>query len=505
MPLQFDGFFCQRLGQVFFGADVSEVRYVAAGVAVEATVVATRVGVHGQFGWAGAEGVFPGVKDRKQRHTNHCQTLRKLLNKNILSHTEIPNIKNTEYVAKQCLTDCYFTVTLVNPMATRKKNQKAYLAAATILMISVLIVGVLASLPLLNNPDASETQYLYQYGGASAVGNFVQTSDGGFAIVGTSSDGNIMVLRLNATKDVEWQKTYGAGVGNAITLSEDGGFAVAATKTTSEGNASCLIMTDAQGNSEWAKNYNGTGFLGIASGAQSGYVLAGSVTENTTQYATLTLVDAAGNVQWSYNYSNSQAQINTLNTLIVTADGGYAATGLIRYSEGETGQYGWFLKVDNNGEVQVNRPYAYEGWTTLNGVAQTADGGYLMVGATTNASVNPYKAFITKTDYDGHPLTSQINGTLNSTGATAGFALYSIAQTADGNYVVGGYENNVGVTIEEISDSGQLLAYTTYSVEEQRQTVTGYVYGVTSGGYAWVGYADGSIWLNHGKPLNTIT
>jgi hypothetical protein len=391
-----------------------------------------------------------------------------------------------------------FTVTTVNLLATPRKNQKAMLAVGIVLLISVIVVGILASLPQTGTPNQPEN-HLFQYGGAAA-GTFVQTADGGFAIAATSTDGNIMVLRLNASKDVEWEKAYGAGAGNALVVAADGGFVVAATKTTAEGNVSYMIKTDAQGNVEWAKDFNGTGFVSVANGNGAGYVLLGSITAEGVQYATLTSVDLTGNLQWSYNYSSSQAQTNMLNTLIGTSDGGYAATGLIQYSNsGITEQNGWFLKVNSESAIQVNRPYAYEGWTNLNGAAQTADGGYLLVGATANADTSPYAAFIIKSDYDGHPLTSQINQTLNAT-TTAGFELDSITKMADGNFVVSGYEQGVGVTIQKISGDGQMLAYVTFGVGGG-QVGSGCVVGTDEGSYVWVGFAGESIWLNDGTPL----
>jgi hypothetical protein len=71
------------------------------------------------------------------------------------------------------------------------------------------------------------------------------------------------------------------------------------------------------------------GFVGIVNSNDAGSVLLGSLTSNGNRYATLTKVDSAGRTIWNYNYSSSQAQINILNSLITTGDGGYAATGLI--------------------------------------------------------------------------------------------------------------------------------------------------------------------------------
>jgi hypothetical protein len=350
--------------------------------------------------------------------------------------------------------------------------------------------------------ESGQKTWQQHYEGALAAGTFVQTSDGGFAIAGTSADGNVTVIQTNGTGNVEWRKNYCAGFGNAILQSSDGGFAIAAAQASVVGNTGVLIKTDAQGNETWSKVYGGISFLGIVNASDGGYVLLGSSNSTGVQYAKLMKVDSAGNQQWTKNYSSSQASVNMLYALIATADGGYAASGEIQYPVGgETTRQGWFLKTDVNGEEQVNRPFAMDGQTILYSVAQATDGGYFLVGATANSTSSSYAACIIRTDWDGHSLWSQVNQTLNAFNATSEFNLYSVSKTsaADLNYFITGYQAGVGITVEGIKDNGQQLYESSFGVSSQSLTnpTVGHIISVNNVqlGYAWVGHSGESIWL----------
>jgi len=350
--------------------------------------------------------------------------------------------------------------------------------------------------------DANESgtkTWQQHYDGVSTAGTMVLTPDGGFAIVGTSWDGNVMIIRTNSRGDVDWRKTYGEGAGNGIALVGDGGFVVAAAKTSIEGNTSWLIKTDSNGNEVWNKEYDGNGFQCVIGVNDGSYVILGKENSGGVEYASLVKVDSAMNVQWIRNYSSSQAPVNDLYTLIETSDGGYAAAGEIQFSINSVKTLnGWFLKTDSNGEVQVNRPFSMDGWTVFNSVAQTSDGGYILVGATANSSSAPYSACLVRTDLDGHSLWAQINQTLSITNADkgSGFELFSIVKVGD-HYFIAGYLGEVGTTFEEIKDSGQILQFGSFSFSGQLLTerTPGYIIANAQNGNAWVGYSNSSIWL----------
>ncbi len=348
--------------------------------------------------------------------------------------------------------------------------------------------------------ESGQKSWQRHYSRASAVGAVVESLDGGFAIVGTSASGMVEIIRTDASGMIEWQQTYGQGTGNSLVQTSDGGFVVAATKAADDGNMSWLLKTDADGNLLWNREFDGYGFVGVVNASDGGYVLLGSVSSGAVEYAQLVKINADGSPQWAWNYSSSQASVNKLYTLITTADGGYAASGEIQYSNnGVTVSNGWFLKTDSNGELQVNRPFAMNGQTVLYSVAQSSDGGYLLVGSTANSTSSPHSAVLIKTDGDGHSLWSQINQTVNSFNATS-FNLYSIGKAVKGNYYyLTGYLGDVGIVVEKIREDGQALDIAMFGFTSAMFTepTDSHVIGISveAGGYAWVGYSEGSIWL----------
>ena len=216
-----------------------------------------------------------------------------------------------------------------------------------------------------------------------------------------------------------------------------------------------------------------------------------------TERPGLLKVDATGNVQWTKTYASSEAETLALYTLISTNDEGYAMTGEMRYTISDVVmQNGWFVKTDANGDLQINRPFAMEGWTVLYSVAQANDGHYMLVGATTDSASNPYAACIIYTDSDGHSQWSHINATLtdhkmppiNSTS----FQYYSIAKTTNGNFVIIGYLNDAGIVSLSIKGDSKMTLLEIFGGNVITNKVN-YVIPVIQGEYAYIGYRDGAI------------
>jgi uncharacterized delta-60 repeat protein len=105
-----------------------------------------------------------------------------------------------------------------------------------------------------------QTGWPKTYGGTSrdAVNSIQQTSDGGFIVAGeTSSSGagyaDFWILKLNASGDLVWQKTYGGindDIARSIQQTSDGGYIVAGeTSSSGAGNADFWILKiDENGN-----------------------------------------------------------------------------------------------------------------------------------------------------------------------------------------------------------------------------------------------------------------
>ena len=166
---------------------------------------------------------------------------------------------------------------------------------------------------LIKTDVSGNTIWTKTYGGTDEeIGLSVkQTTDGGYIVAGyTYSFGlgnkEAYLIKTNASGTLVWSKTYG-GVEwddcNAVVQSSDGGYALVGTSRSFSAGGDYdmyLIKTDTLGNILWTKTYGGTdneyGFS-IANTFDGGYILSGSTTSFSAGFDDVYLVktDANGN------------------------------------------------------------------------------------------------------------------------------------------------------------------------------------------------------------------
>ena len=120
-----------------------------------------------------------------------------------------------------------------------------------------------------------------------------------------------------------------------------------------------------------------------------------------------------------------------------TTDGGYIIAGNTS-SYGAGGPDIWLIKTDSGGNEQWNRTFGGPSYDGGNGVQQTADGGYVVVGSTRSYGAGDYDVWLIKTDAGG---TREWDTTFGGTGSDDG---YSVRQTTDGGYVIAGSTESYG-------------------------------------------------------------
>jgi len=126
-------------------------------------------------------------------------------------------------------------------------------------------------------------------GPASEIGNsLIQTSDGGYAIAGyTDSFGagreDVYVVKLDAKGNLQWTKTIGGSKrdwGESLIQTSDGGYAIAGTTTSfgAGGRDVYVIKLDAKGNLQWTKTIGGRSVekgSSLVQTSDGGYAIAG--------------------------------------------------------------------------------------------------------------------------------------------------------------------------------------------------------------------------------------
>jgi len=202
------------------------------------------------------------------------------------------------------------------------------------------------------------------YGGTGddLAGGLVQTTDGGYALAGYTDsfgagDQDFWLIKTDSSGNMQWNRTYG-GTGDdlagGLVQTTDGGYALAGSTWSLDTSYDCwLVKTDASGTMQWNQTYGGTNYDHISAFAQTsdgGYALAGGTYSFGAGNRDFWLVktDASGNTQWNKTYGGTNEDYAL--ALVQTSDGGYALAGWT-LSFGAGGWDVWLVKTDANGNV----------------------------------------------------------------------------------------------------------------------------------------------------------
>jgi hypothetical protein len=190
----------------------------------------------------------------------------------------------------------------------------------------------------------------------------------------------------------------------------------------------------------WTRTYGGTGGefgLSVQQTSDGGYIISG-VTSSFgagSEDAYLIKTDASGDTVWTKTYGGTGSEFG--NSVQQTSDGGYIVAGeATSFGAGSGDAY--LIKTGASGDTVWTRTYGGTGWDDGNSVQQTSDGGYIIVGDTDSFGAGSKDAYLIKTDANGDTLwTGTYGGTEDDTG-------WSVQQTSDGGYIIGGMTDSFG-------------------------------------------------------------
>ncbi len=298
---------------------------------------------------------------------------------------------------------------------------------------------------LIKTDARGDIQWNKTYGGSQWDGanSLVATSDGGFAIAGsTGSFGaggmDCWLIKTDAYGTMLWNQTYGSAgseYGRAVIETPDGGFAIAghAFSSVAEGRENYwLVKTDALGKVQWSQTYGGAQVdwaYSIVNAPDGGYAIAGYTSSFGGNSCLLVKTDTLGNMQWNKTYAARGAFGS--RSLVATADGGYALTG-IAYNPSLSDNDFWLAKIDAYGNMQWNQTYQGPEMEHAYALVAASDGGYAIAGFTTTTNVEEADFLLVKTDAFG---IMQWNKTY---GGPYADAAYTMIQTTDGGYALAG-------------------------------------------------------------------
>lgn len=252
------------------------------------------------------------------------------------------------------------------------------------------------------------------------------TDNGGYVIAGSSQsfgtgDYDVYLIRTDANGDTLWTATVGntsTDFGYSAAQTSDGGFIVTGEKGGSGGDV-YLIKTDSAGNLLWTTSISLT-FLhnqfgrSVRETRDSGFIICGDFEDYLTNGYEMYLIrtNRNGDTLWSNVFGGANEEHGL--DVVQCTDGSFISCGY-------TGSYGagfndaFLIKADSMGQLIWAKTYGGPGFETAFSVKQTADGGYI-VGGSMSFAVGVFDAYLIKTDSIGDTLWTKTYGGTGSNG-----------------------------------------------------------------------------------------
>ncbi|MCK4585136.1 T9SS type A sorting domain-containing protein [candidate division WOR-3 bacterium] len=317
--------------------------------------------------------------------------------------------------------------------------------------------------------QAPDTLWTRTYGGDSTdFGESIQqTTDGGYIAVGYTKSNSaggydVWLLKLDSNGDTLWTRRFGGiydDYGGSVEQTNDGGYIiVGATESFGAGHADVwLLKTDVDGDTIWTKTYGDTSWdygYSVQQTSDGGYIIAGSGGNDEDVY--LIKTDSMGDTLWTKMYGDTNWDYGSSVRQI--SDGGYIVAGTTWLLGG--GDV-YLIKTDSNGDSVWSKHYGGsdldEGYSVCKTSLESTE-HYITAGVSENNYW--HQVILTKTDEFGGTCWVQFYGQYYSDDGG-----YSVQEVSDGNYVVAGFSDSMGVGgvyLIKIKHNSDLLWETTY-------------------------------------------
>jgi hypothetical protein len=278
--------------------------------------------------------------------------------------------------------------------------------------------------------------------------SLIQTSDGGYAIAGTTfsfgaGEADVYVVKLDANGNLQWTKTIGGpddDEGNSLIQTSDGGYAIAGyTKSFGAGEAGdvYVVKLDANGNLQWTKTIGGPkddGGNSLIQTSDGGYAIAGYTKSFGAGDWDVYVVklDANGNLQWTKTIggpNDERASPSFRPPMAATPSP--APPESFGAGEGMSMSSSWMPMVTSNGPKpsadqlrdEGHLPHSDLRWRLRHRRRHQSFGA------------GERDVYVVKLDANGNlQWTKTIGGPESDWG-------YSLIQTSDGGYAIAGYTN----------------------------------------------------------------
>lgn len=281
--------------------------------------------------------------------------------------------------------------------------------------------------------------------------DIINTSDGGFAILGftESNDEDITqnagsrdfwVAKLTSTGNLTWQKSFGfagSDYGTSLIQTNDNGYlltgVIDVTASGGQGNSRIsqrhaggdiwAVKLSANGSFEWSKYFGGSftdASFGVEKTADNGFIIVGSSDSNDVDISNnkgtydfwIIKISSVGTLIWEKSFGGTE--IDEARAITSTNDGNFLVVGDTRSSDANISNNNgaadlWMLKISPEGNLLWEKTIGAIGFDVARSVSKTQDNGFIISGSSrssdtgfTNQGQND--AWILKTDADGNLL-----------------------------------------------------------------------------------------------------
>lgn len=262
-----------------------------------------------------------------------------------------------------------------------------------------------------------QAQRTYGGGQIDQANAVIQTSDGGFLMVGRSNSagGNrtnplggadVWLVKTNANQAIQWQRSFGGSgtdIGYDVKATTDGGYIVAGSTNSTNGdvvsprggNDAFLLKVDASGNKQWWVNCGGSlddEARSVWQNTDGSYSFAGNsrsssptLTNRGVRDALAGRVNATGAVVWLRSYGGTQDDAATGIQQISQGDivlSGVSSSNNFDVSNRRGGSDAWVLRLNNtNGNIVWSRLFGGIEDDRAATLRQIAGGDIVVVGS----------------------------------------------------------------------------------------------------------------------------
>jgi hypothetical protein len=299
----------------------------------------------------------------------------------------------------------------------------------------------------------------------------IQDKAGDIVIGGyTSSFGpgqsNFYLIKLDISGNLKWAKAIGGSIFDAayaLAQTTDGGYVLTGF-TTSFGDTVYgdiyVVKVDSAGNFKWGRSVGGGSYevgSGIAATKDGGCIATGYTNSYGAGASDVYIIklDSVGNVKWTKVIGGKNDDYG--NSIVQTADGGYAVSGLTSSFNDTINSDAYLVKLDAGGNVKWTKTYGGNENDESNSLVQTFDWGYALAGETNSFGAGNFDMYLVKTDSNGGSCSSHSAGGAVTSGGmvdSGGVVVNGGAITSvdSGRVSNGGIYTNVCSVITSVND-----------------------------------------------------